>query len=256
VKTYWLDPNRALGRDFQEQFQREIEILFSLQHPCIVSLVGYSLPIGQIGPRIAMPYIGPDSLHSVLESTEKPSWWTVTTKRIVIIGIAVAMYPIQTAGIRHQDLKPSNILLDPVTHFAKVVDFGPSQFEAARCTMTFWSGSPRYMAPELYSEESATQKVDVFSFSVILYEILTGQSAFRRTWSRSQLMNCVCSGNRPDFPRNCLGFLQELIQWCWQQKPENRPSFKIIVNRLRDQSFRVFHGADSTQVQRFLGYLT
>jgi hypothetical protein len=256
VKTYWLDPNRVIGRDHQEQFQREIEVLVSLQHPCIVSLVGYSLPIGRVGPRIAMPYVGPDSLQSVLESAEKPQWWTPAIKSIVIIGIAVGMYLIHTAGIRHQDLKPSNVLLDRTTHFPKIVDFGSSQFEAAGCTMTLCSASPRYMAPELYSEEPATQKVDVFSFGVILYEIVTGQPAFDRRWNRLQLMNFVCKGNRPPVPENCSRFLQELIELCWQQKSRQRPRFKKIVNLLRDNRFQVFTPVHSTQVQHFLNVLS
>jgi hypothetical protein len=253
MKTYWSESN---GFDSQEQFLREIETLVRIQHPCVVRFIGYCLPVEKLGARIAMQYIGPHSLKTVLESSIVFEWWTSTTKTIVIIGIVVGMYLIHTAGIRHHDLKPSNILLDPVTHFPKITDFGSSQFEVPGPTITSPTGSPGYMAPELWTQQISTQKIDVFSFGIILYEIVIGQRAFNRRLNSYQLMNHICNGHRPPIPGNLPMFVQELMLLCWNHDPEKRPMFKDIFILLRDNQFQIFEDVNPNDISNFVKYLS
>jgi serine/threonine protein kinase len=252
VKGYWGNANRVMSSDRQDQFIHEIAMLMRLQHPCVVALTGYSLPVGIDGPKVAMPYVGPHSLQSVIGSGESPVWWTETAKSIVIIGIVIGMYVIHTDGICHRNLKPSNVLLDPDTHFPKIADFESSQFEAAGFIVPYESGSLGYIAPELYTDAPPTPQVDVFSFGVILYEIVVGWPAFDPQLSACQLMNHVCSGKRPVIPPTVSAFVRTLIQRCWDNAPAKRPSFDEIFISLRENGFNIRPDVDPNSVKEFL----
>jgi serine/threonine protein kinase len=67
----------------------EVQLLMNFRHPCIVSLLGYDLQIESKILRIAMPYVGPDSLETVLKSPENHRWLTLTSKTIIIVGIVI-----------------------------------------------------------------------------------------------------------------------------------------------------------------------
>jgi serine/threonine protein kinase len=111
-----------------------------------------------------MPYIGPDSLESVLRSPQDHPWLTPTSKTVILVGIVLGMYFLQCGGTTHRNLKPANVLLDPTSHYPKIADFGLSA-----------EGDPLYTAPEILLTEGCSKKADAFSFGVLLYEIVTGQ---------------------------------------------------------------------------------
>jgi serine/threonine protein kinase len=102
-------------------------------------------------------------------------------------------------GIIHQDLKPSNILLDE-KHRQRICDFGSSRDQSLSRTVTGMVGNPLYMPPGLYEDVDYHAKVDVFSFSLILYEIVVGRPMFSARLSLLQLALRVARGARADIP--------------------------------------------------------
>jgi serine/threonine protein kinase len=85
----------------------------------------------------------------------------------------------------------------------------------------------------MYREEAYTSKVDVFSFGLILYEILVGTPVFPDSMPPFPIMRQFFEGSMPPIPATCGQFMQQLIPRCWSMNPESRPSFaEILVERL------------------------
>jgi serine/threonine protein kinase len=94
----------------------------------------------------------------------------------------------------HQDLKPSNILLNADGQ-TLIADFGTSRCKANDHTPTHDTGTPHYAAPELFEDDARTKKVDVFSFGLICYEILVGRAVFRNPCFLQKSFDGINRGN-------------------------------------------------------------
>jgi serine/threonine protein kinase len=236
-----------------EKLRREVQSLMKFHHPCIVSLLGHDLQIESRIMRIAMPYVGPDSLESVLKSPRSHPWLTQTSKTIIIVGIVIGMYFVHCGGIVHRDLKPANVLLDPTSHYPKIADFGLSRECDIGVTMTGGTGTPLYMAPEVIKGHRYSNKADIFSFGVLLYEIVTGQKPLQQTGGNQfQLSAKITSGSREKIPDDVEPFTAALISRCWDDDPDQRPTFLDIFDELRENDFKLFPAVDPAPVHRFL----
>jgi serine/threonine protein kinase len=239
---------------------REVHSLMRFHHPCILPLLGYDFQIESKILRIVMPDLGPGSLESVLTSPENYPWISFTSKTMIIAGIVVGMYLIHSGGIIHRDLKPANILLDPTSHCPIIADFGLSREEDVSVTMTHEQGTPLYMAPELLDDEHYcsrySNKVDIFSFGILLYEIVTGQKPLQDCGcSHVKLFNKIRDGSRASIPDTVALFAADLVSRCWDGDPDRRPKFLEIFYELRDHRFKIFSAVDSQAVEQFLHLL-
>jgi len=119
---------------------------------------------------------------------------------------------------------------------AKVTDFGFSQLKPGDKELkdAFGpKGTALYMAPEVMNQKPFNEKADVYSFGLILYEILTGEELFPEYEEWDEFEEAICIHNvRPVIPPETIPSLSYLIQKCWHAKPEERPSFKEVVFRL------------------------
>nr|BAD94246.1 putative protein kinase [Arabidopsis thaliana] len=98
--------------------------------------------------------------------------------------------------------------------------------------MTGETGSYRYMAPEVFKHRRYDKKVDVFSFAMILYEMLEGEPPFANH-EPYEAAKHVSDGHRPTFrSKGCTPDLRELIVKCWDADMNQRPSFLDILKRL------------------------
>jgi serine/threonine protein kinase len=104
----------------------------------------------------------------------------------------------------HRDLKPSNILLDE-KHRARIGDIGLRKLVELELAHTKDFGTPLYMAPEM-AEAEDTNKVDVFSFAMILYEIVVGKKALRDAMLPWHIMRGIQRGKRGEIPDTVLPF--------------------------------------------------
>lgn len=134
----------------------------------------------------------------------------------------------------HRDLKLSNLLVDN-NYKVLVCDFGLAQMKPKDVANLGYDphGSPLYMAPEVFVGDY-NEKCDIYSFAIVLWEILTQSQAFEDIEDDlPAFIHAVCDNNfRPEIPRDCPSRVAKLLEDCWQKEPSARPSFSSIITRL------------------------
>jgi serine/threonine protein kinase len=137
-----------------------------------------------------------------------------------------------------RDLKPGSILLDE-KYRVRICDFGMAVSEG--CLTTTADCDFAYIAPETLEEAPPTKKVDVFSFGLILYELLVGESVFPKDVNIIRISRLHKNGFRPEIPGSVSPPIRELIESCWSVNPGSRPTFDEIYTKLEEARFGFFN---------------
>jgi len=179
------------------------------------------------------------SLKSYLHSI-RPSQLDTHTAISYALDIAHAMDCLHANGIIHRDLKPDNLLLTANRKKLKLTDFGLAREETVTEMMTAETGTYRWMAPELYStvtlrrgeKKHYTNKVDVYSFGIVLWELLTNRMPFEGMSNLQAAYAAAFQQKRPALPEETPQELVFIVQSCWVEDPAMRPSFSQIIRML------------------------
>jgi TPR repeat protein len=253
----------VLKSDCAEFIRREAAILKSLNHPLILKL-REAFHGGASNLSIVTELAGNGSLADHFPFGESGrgrgrGGGLVLSKpnRVarIAVGIALAMRYLHSCGVIHRDLTPANILLDWEWR-VRIADFGRSLSPETPPLIQSKDNWPlfhsHYRAPECYDGECSSLS-DVFSFGLILYELLTGQSAFPRTLGQWQIeFRVVVTNERPEIPESVLPSARDLIADCWAVDPDDRPPFAEIVDRLVEMNFRVMENVNSVKLAAFV----
>mmetsp|Transcript_15477 Transcript_15477/g.39440 ORF Transcript_15477/g.39440 Transcript_15477/m.39440 type:complete len:1066 (-) Transcript_15477:804-4001(-) len=211
-----------------EAFKREVDVLSRVKHPNIVKLHGACMcPPNNV--FIVMELMK-CSLRDKLDRTGKMSYPDILQLGNQIASALAYLHP----TIVHRDLKPQNILIDS-DGSAKVCDFGISRFkQSTYLHTTRGNGTPAYMSPECFGSEKISEKADVFSLGMILWECWTGETPWKEVTIPFQVVMLVgVEKRRPELPENCPKQLASLIQKCWDDDPHRRPSCAEVERRTR-----------------------
>jgi len=152
----------------------------------------------------------------------------------IALQIVDAMIQLENAGITHGNLESTKVIVDNRSELNITI----VEFERVTLAITYPSVNimdvcnVRYGAPEI-TEGKFTPKTDVFSLALILWEMQTGKKPWDHIESASKIRRQVVLGNRPPIPPDCPPPLAELIDKCWQQNPDKRPSFLQIQEQLQ-----------------------
>jgi serine/threonine protein kinase len=249
VKHIWQSHEKAV-------FIREVQALAALNHPCVLKILGWALPDKSTRSQIHTEYATNGSLDQILSEVkrgERRKFANPTGMGIIICGIVLGMRYVHWSGVVHRDLKPSNILLNE--HGQPLIsDFGSSRFQSDDATPTPDTGSVHYAAPELYEDEiQLTAKCDVFSFGLILYEILSGTPVFDATELPFPIIRRLRMRDLPKVPISWYPVMRELIPQCWRPNPNDRPSFWEIFARFRAHDFELLADSEPEKVRDFCG---
>ncbi|KAF2073936.1 hypothetical protein CYY_004760 [Polysphondylium violaceum] len=210
--------------EMMNEFKAEVELLGSLQHPNLVTCYGYT-----INPMcILMEYLPTGNLFDLIHSREQKLDSALILQ--FAFDIARGMQHLHTRNIIHRDLKSSNLLLDK--HFnIKIADLGIARETSFTQTMTT-IGTVAWTAPEILRHESYNQKADVYSFGIVIWELLTGQEPYEGIPPMNAGILVASKELRPELPENCDANWKKLVVWCWTEDPNKRPSFEEITNYL------------------------
>ena len=201
-----------VSRYNRQLFNREMNMAARLRHPNLVQFIGASLE----GEPIILTELMTTSLRSELERGP------IDHAHITSIGLDVAralnyLHLTQPHPIIHRDVSSANVLLDPLpdNHWkAKLSDYG--SVNLVRELRTVGPGSPVYAAPEANIPAHQSTKMDIFSFGVLLVEMLTDE--FPQVDARQRLIDSI----------NHAGYV-DLIVRCLREEREDRPSANEII---------------------------
>ncbi|KAK6118843.1 hypothetical protein DH2020_047410 [Rehmannia glutinosa] len=154
----------------------------------------------------------------------------------VAVDVSKGMSYLHQNNIIHRDLKAANLLMDE-NEVVKIADFGVARVQLQSGVMTAETGTYRWMAPEVIEHKPYNHKADVFSFGIVLWELLTGKAA----------VGVVQKGLRPTIPRHTHPLVVELLERCWQQEPSLRPEFSEIVDILQYMAKKIFEEERATK---------
>jgi predicted Ser/Thr protein kinase len=210
-------------------FLREIQILFELPpHPNVVQMFGVSMDESQ--PVLVMEYCAGGSLAEFLFETHPK----MTEQEMISMarGIAAGMLHLHRNNIIHRDLAARNILLSHASGngVPKITDFGMSRLvEAENIGHTNSNIGPVFwMAPESISNRIYSKKSDVWSYGIVLYEIVAQSEPHKDKDVIEVAVAIRDNAMTPSIPSDCPPFLRELMELCWNKDPEKRPSFEDI----------------------------
>ncbi|KAM5572055.1 hypothetical protein ABKV19_012230 [Rosa sericea] len=209
----------------ENQFTSEVALLFRLQHPNILTFVGACKKPPVF--CIITEYLSGGSLRKYLHQQE-PHSLPLSLVLKLALDIARGMQYLHSQGILHRDLKSENLLLGEDMS-VKVADFGISCLESQCGSAKGFTGTYRWMAPEMIKEKHHTKKVDVYSFGIVLWELLTALTPFDNMTPEQAAFAVSQKNARPPLPPTCPAAFSSLINRCWSSRPEKRPHFDEIV---------------------------
>nr|BAJ96847.1 predicted protein [Hordeum vulgare subsp. vulgare] len=229
-----------LASQLEKQFNTEIVTLYRLHHRNVIKLIGAcrSKPV----VCVITEFLSGGSLRAFLHKQEHRS---LPLDKIISVGLDIAhgMGYIHSQGIVHRDVKPENIIFDRDC-CAKIVDFGIACEEAYCDPLANDPGTFRWMAPEMMKHKPYGRKVDVYSFGLILWEMLTGSVPYEDLTPFQAAFAVFDKNVRPPIPATCPAALRVLIEQCWTLQADKRPEFWQIVQLL--EKFKMVLERDGT----------
>lgn len=218
-----------------------ISILSQLTHPTIIKFIGYS-PTNFDSENyltLILEYAPKSSLRHFLRSTNINN----TQKQIILTGISRSILYLHQHNYIHRDINPDNILIDENCHprlsgFTLLQPFEKDQEFETMCGTLF------YMAPEIYKGDYYDYKVDIYSFSILMFEVISGKAPFQNVRKISDISKQVTAGKRPELDDNLKPSFRNLINQCWKGDPDQRPEAKEIFEKLSSDPDYLLDGVD------------
>ncbi|XP_041374787.1 mitogen-activated protein kinase kinase kinase 13-like [Gigantopelta aegis] len=145
--------------------------------------------------------------------------------------IASGMNYLHSHKIIHRDLKSPNVLVSS-NNVIKISDFGTSREWNDKSIKMSFAGTVAWMAPEVIRNEPCSEKVDIWSFGVVIWELLSGEIPYHDVDSSAIIWGVGSNSLHLPVPTTCPNGFQLLMRQCWAGKPRNRPSFRQVLMHL------------------------
>jgi serine/threonine protein kinase len=164
---------------------------------------------------------------------------------------------VHSQGVIHGNLTPDNILLDwncntRIANFGRSIVVSEQRIPSVTDSPQVPSGDPRYVAPECY-ENIIGPENDIFSFGLILYELIVGKPVFSRSMESQEITGSLVLRNyRPEIPNWVFPETAELIRDCWADNHRERLCFSGILDRLEEMRFKLIRRVNSSKLTDFV----
>uniref|UniRef100_A0A8C4WVB3 Mitogen-activated protein kinase kinase kinase 7 n=1 Tax=Eptatretus burgeri TaxID=7764 RepID=A0A8C4WVB3_EPTBU len=223
----------------RKTFLIELRQLSRVKHRNIVKLYGACRnPV-----CLVMEFAEGGSLYNVLHGSEPVASYKAAHAMSWCLQCALGvayLHSMKPKALIHRDLKPPNLLLVDDGRVLKICDFGTAC--DIQTHMTNNKGSAAWMAPEVFEGSNYSEKCDVFSWGIILWEVITRRKPFDEIGGPAfRIMWAVHNGTRPPQVRNLPRPLENIMTRCWDGDPSKRPSMEEIVRTMK-QLMKYFPG--------------
>jgi ankyrin repeat protein/tRNA A-37 threonylcarbamoyl transferase component Bud32 len=221
-----------------EEFKKEFKIMNAVKSPFMIQFYGASLkPL-----MMVMEFCARGSLYHVLNDKTLDINWERALNIAIEMANGIAVLHGWDPQIVHRDLKSLNLLVTSDWKI-KVADFGLSRFTTGGNMETFKKlcGTFAYCAPEIFGGTSFTDKSDVYSMGMVIWELIIRVtkghyeqpfSEYKQLQFDFQILVQAAQGLRPTLPDNTPAAIAEVFKKCCDAKPESRPSAKEVVQLL------------------------
>ncbi|XP_058725416.1 serine/threonine-protein kinase STY8-like isoform X3 [Vicia villosa] len=220
--------NGSLNGNTQREFSQEIFILSNVQHKNVIKFIGAAT---KPNFHFVTEYMSGGNMYDFLHIQK--TILTLPSLLKVAIDVSQGVKYLHQNNIIHRDLKTANLLMDEKGQVVKVADFGVARLQDKSGIMTAETGTYRWMAPEVIQHKPYNHKADVFSFGIILWELLTRKLPYEDLSPLQAAVGVVHKDLRPEIPRDAHPKLVELLHWCWHKDPSLRPDFSEILKFLQ-----------------------
>ncbi|KAJ7057682.1 kinase-like domain-containing protein, partial [Mycena amicta] len=216
------------------EFYREALIWRQLSHPNLLPFLGaYYLEGSRSRLCLLSPWMEKGNIARYLKSNP-----VGVNKLSLVLDVALGLEHLHRMKLVHGDLKAVNVLVNSSGH-AVLADFGLSSIAESKILLststTKIGGTVRWQAPELFDGNKNSFSSDVYAFGCVCYEIFTGYVPFWEITKDVAVMFQVLQGKRPKHtPANTPEEVWRLMEQCWTEDPNKRPSARQVVSTLRD----------------------
>lgn len=211
------------------EFQAEVAVLCTLRHPNILRFVGACTKPPNL--MIITEFMARGTLFDLLHQSQARVTWPMRKK--FALDTCKGMRYLHDSKLLHRDLKSSNLMLDKEMN-CKVGDFGLTRISkgSAAVQMTGQCGTFQYMAVEVLANKPYSEKADVFSFGILLWEMVARKLPFFGMQPMQVGLAVLNQGLRPTIPPKTPQPLCNMMCACWNSDPQKRPSFAQLVEAL------------------------
>jgi serine/threonine protein kinase len=223
----------------ERDLMREFRVLRRFHHPNVILFCGYCIP----NPREAyavLEYMARGSLRDVLESSEGHDIG-MKVRYQMCLDITRGLQYVHSQGFAHLDVKSENMLVSDAGTIC-LADFdAASPLESGTTALPSRLGSILWMSPEMALERRFSNRSDVYSFGIVMWEIMTGHMPFANEmkkgenpvfWQDALSIEVWTSGRRPKIPPMTPLPYGMLMSRCWRARPTDRPSIADVVQEL------------------------
>ncbi|HVF47882.1 MAG TPA: serine/threonine-protein kinase [Pyrinomonadaceae bacterium] len=225
VALKFLPERLARDKASLARFHSEVRMARQVSHPNVCRV----FDIGETGGHhfISMEYIHGDDLASMLRRIGRlASDKAVVIARQLCFGLAA----IHDAGILHRDLKPANVIIDD-NGKARITDFGIAGVESELDRSDTRIGTPAYMSPEQIKGVGISQRSDIYSLGLLMYEVFTGKQTFEADSMIDLLVKqeTTAPTNPSDVLKEIDPIVEKTILQCLEKNPDDRPKTALQV---------------------------
>ncbi|CAK4367962.1 unnamed protein product [Aphanomyces euteiches] len=241
IKSFDLSKSPDEIAKSRKSLVSEIKSMARIHHPNIVAFLGFNLSPDH-GLVCVSEYMDNQTLRDLLEKPKvasKLSWAVEKIGYAIDICSALAYMHSLKPTLIHRNVKAAKVLLSFEHPRAKLSGFGVSRERSYVQEMTNKIGEIEWSAPELLIDgEDYTEKVDVYSFGMLLTELDTCATPFadeKATMHANDFTNALATGAlRPKLSPNCPTVISKVVKYCLQQDPHLRPSSSTVLDMLND----------------------